>query len=40
MSSRSRRRFTPAFKAEAVEMAEAANGRIAQVARELEMVCV
>lgn len=35
MSSRSRRKFTPEFKAEAVEMVEAVDGKIAQVAREL-----
>lgn len=34
-SSRSRRKFTPEFKAEAVEMVEATDGNIAQVAREL-----
>ncbi len=35
MSSRSRRRFTPDFKAEAVELVKAADGNIAQVAKEL-----
>jgi transposase len=35
MSTRSRRRFTPEFKAEAVELVEAAGGNIAQVAKEL-----
>ncbi len=35
MSSRSRRRFTPEFKAEAVELVKAADGNIAQVAKEL-----
>lgn len=35
MSSRSRRKFTPEFKAEAVEMVKAADGNIAKVAREL-----
>jgi transposase len=35
MSTRSRRKFTPEFKAEAVEMVEAAGGNIAQVAQEL-----
>lgn len=35
MSTRNRRRFTPEFKAEAVEMVKAADGNIAQVAREL-----
>jgi transposase len=34
-STRNRRRFTPEFKTEAVEMVEAADGNIAQVAREL-----
>ncbi len=34
-SSRSRRKFTPEFKAEAVEMVEATGGNVAQVAREL-----
>ena len=34
-SSRSRRKFTPEFKAEAVGMVEATDGNIAQVAREL-----
>lgn len=34
-SSRSRRKFTPEFKAEAVGMVEATEGNIAQVAREL-----
>jgi transposase len=35
VSSRSRRRFTPEFKAEAVELVNAADGNIAQVAKEL-----
>jgi transposase len=35
LSTRSRRKFTPEFKAEAVEMVEAAGGTIAQVAKEL-----
>lgn len=35
MSSRSRRKFTPEFKAEAVEMVKASGGNIAKVAREL-----
>ena len=35
MSTRSRRKFTPEFKAEAVEMVRAADGNVAQVAREL-----
>lgn len=35
MSTRSRRKFTPEFKAEAVEMVEAAGGNITQVAKEL-----
>ena len=35
MSTRGRRKFTPEFKAEAVEMVEAAGGNIAQVAKEL-----
>ena len=35
MTSRSRRKFTPEFKAEAVELVEAAGGNIAQVAKEL-----
>ena len=35
MSSRSRRKFTAEFKAETVEMVEAAGGNIARVAREL-----
>ncbi|MGH9117000.1 MAG: transposase, partial [Acidimicrobiales bacterium] len=35
VSTTSRRRFTPEFKAEAVEMVKAADGNIAQVAREL-----
>lgn len=34
-STRNRRKFTPEFKAEAVEMVEATEGNIAQVAREL-----
>jgi transposase len=35
VSTRSRRKFTPEFKAEAVEMVAAAGGNIAQVAKEL-----
>src|SRR4029450_13227857 len=35
MTSRSRRKFTPDFKAEAVELVEAAGGNVAQVAKEL-----
>lgn len=35
MSTRNRRKFTPEFKAEAVEMVRATDGNIAQVAREL-----
>ncbi len=35
MSTRSRRKFTPEFEAEAVEMVKAADGNIAQVAREM-----
>jgi transposase len=35
VSTRGRRRFTPEFKAEAVEMVAAAGGNIAQVAKEL-----
>jgi transposase len=35
MATRNRRKFTPEFKAEAVEMVEAAGGNIAQVAKEL-----
>ncbi len=35
MTTRSRRKFTPEFKAEAVEMVEAVGGNIAQVAKEL-----
>ncbi|HZD22632.1 MAG TPA: transposase [Acidimicrobiia bacterium] len=35
MSGRSRRKFTPEFKAEAVEMVKASDGKIAKVAREL-----
>jgi transposase len=35
VSSRSRRRFTPEFKAEAVELVNAADGNIARVAKEL-----
>ena len=34
-SSRIRRKFTPEFKTEDVEMIEAADGNIAQVARDL-----
>jgi transposase len=36
-STRSRRKFTPEFKAEAVEMVNAAGGNIAQVAREMSI---
>jgi len=35
VSTRGRRKFTPEFKAEAVEMVEAAGGNIAKVAKEL-----
>lgn len=35
MSTKNRRKFTPEFKAEAVEMVRASGGNIAQVAREL-----
>ncbi|MGH9244003.1 MAG: transposase [Acidimicrobiales bacterium] len=35
MSTRSRRKFTPEFEAEAVQMVGAADGNIARVAREL-----
>jgi transposase len=35
VSTRSRRKFTPELKAEAVEMARAADGNIAQVAKQL-----
>jgi transposase len=35
VGTRGRRKFTPEFKAEAVEMVEAAGGNIAQVAKEL-----
>lgn len=35
MSTRSRRKFTPEFKAEAVAMVEESGGKIAQVAKEL-----
>ena len=35
MSTRSRRRFTPEFKAEAVQMVHDSGGNIAQVAKEL-----
>lgn len=35
MSSRSRRRFTPEFKSEAVQMVKDSGGNIALVAREL-----
>jgi transposase len=35
MSTRSRRKFTPEFRAEAVELVEAAGGNIARVAKEL-----
>jgi transposase len=34
-SSRGRRKFTPEFKAEAVELVRASGGNIAQVAKEL-----
>jgi transposase len=34
---RSRRKFTPEFKAEVVAMVEASGGRIAQVAREMRL---
>ena len=37
MSTRSRRKFTPEFKAEAVEMVEAAGGNIAR--REEDRRC-
>jgi transposase-like protein len=36
-SGRSRRKFTPEFKAEVVAMVEASGGRIAQVAREMRL---
>lgn len=35
MSSTNRRKFTPEFKAEAVELVKASDGKIAKVAREL-----
>jgi len=35
MSGRSQRKFTPEFKAEAVELVKACDGKITQVAREL-----
>jgi transposase len=35
VSTRSRRKFTPEFKAEAVALVEASGGKIAQVAKEL-----
>jgi transposase len=35
VGTRSRRKFTPEFKAEAVEMVKAADGNITRVAREL-----
>jgi len=35
VSTRSRRRFTPEFKAEAVRLVEASGGNIARVAKEL-----
>jgi transposase-like protein len=35
VSTRSRRRFTPEFKAEAVQMVHDSGGNIAQVAKEL-----
>ena len=38
MSTRSRRKFTPEFKAEAVEMVQAAGGNIALVAKELNRI--
>jgi hypothetical protein len=34
-SGRSRRKFTPEFKAEVVAMVDASGGKIAQVAREM-----
>ena len=36
-SGRTRRKFTPEFKAEVVAMVEASGGKIAQVARELRL---
>ena len=36
-SGRSRRKFTPEFKAEVVAMVEASGGKIAQVAREMRL---
>ena len=36
-SGRSRRKFTPEFKAEVVAMVEASGGRISQVAREMRL---
>lgn len=37
MTSRTRRQFTPEFKAEAVALVEASGGNIAQVAKELKL---
>jgi Transposase and inactivated derivatives len=36
-SGRTRRKFTPEFKAEVVAMVEASGGRITQVAREMRL---
>src|SRR4029450_4473574 len=36
-SGRTRRKFTPEFKAEVVAMVEASGGKIAQVAREMRL---
>jgi transposase-like protein len=36
-SGRSRRKFTPEFKAEVVAMVDASGGKIAQVAREMRL---
>ena len=36
-SGRSRRKFTPEFKAEVVAMVEASGGKITQVAREMRL---
>jgi transposase len=36
-SGRSRRKFTPEFKAEVVAMVEASGGKIARVAREMRL---
>jgi transposase-like protein len=36
-SGRSRRKFTPEFKAEVVAMVESSGGKIAQVAREMRL---